>query len=83
LCLVVREEICAMSGVARVTRCMRSRFVPEAAAGVAGGVLDHPQQQREPAELEMRGDPVLTVVALRLTSTGHLVGEAPSQVRRA
>jgi hypothetical protein len=53
------------------------QFVADVAPGVAGGVLDHPdQQQCEPAQLDVGADPVLAVVEHRPQAEG-----AQSQVR--
>ena len=46
-------------------------FVADVAPGVAGGVLDHPQeQQRQPAKLDVGADAVLAVVEHRAQPQG-------------
>jgi len=48
-------------------------LVADVAPGVAGGVLDDPdQQQREPAQLGVGADPVLAVVEYRAQPEGAL-----------
>jgi hypothetical protein len=70
---VVRWAICPAL-VARVTRVHAVEFVADVAPGVAGGVLDHPQeQQRQPAQLDVGADAVLAVVEHRAQPEGATV----------
>src|SRR5665811_2593221 len=49
-------------------------FVADVAPGLIGGVLDHPkQQQGQPAQLDVRADPVLAVVEDRAQAEGCLL----------